>query len=88
MKIGRFVLVIVVIFLFITVFGNRGLRDNYFLRQRLAAVKQTNEELAVQNGKLARTVELLKKDPVYIEKVARDELGMVKKGDIIYRFSR
>ncbi|MCX7982883.1 MAG: septum formation initiator family protein [Syntrophales bacterium] len=88
MKIGRFVLVIVFIFLIITVFGNRGLRDNYFLRQRLAAIKQTNCELALQNSNLARTVELLKTDPVYIEKIARDELGMVKKGDIIYRFSR
>jgi len=88
MKIGRFVLVIVFIFLLMTLFGNRGLRDNYFLRQRLAAVKQTNQELTNENSRLARTVELLKTDPVYIEKVARDELGMVKKGDIIYRFSR
>lgn len=88
MKIGRFVLVIVVIFLIMTVFGNRGLRDNYFLRQRLAAIKKTNQELAWQNSQLAKTVELLKTDSVYIEKIARDELGMVKKGDIIYRFSR
>jgi len=88
MKVGRFVLIIAGVFIIMTIFGNRGLRDNYFLRQRLAAVKKTNEELTIQNKELARTVELLKTDPVYIEKIARDELGMVKKGDIIYRFSR
>jgi len=67
------------------VFGNRGLRDNYFLRQRLAALQQTNVKIAKENEELAREVALLKTDLTYIERVARNELGMVRKGDIVYR---
>ena len=31
---------------------------------------------------------LLRSDPATIERIARDELGMVKPGDIVYRFGK
>jgi cell division protein FtsB len=42
-----------------------------------------NETLAGENVNLYRTIRRLKTDPVYIESVARNELGMVGKDDII-----
>lgn len=87
MKIGRFILVIIGIMGLMIVFGNRGLRDNHFLRQRLAAIQQTNATLIKENKELVNEVALLKTDLTYIERIARDELGMVRKGDIVYRVS-
>jgi len=40
----------------------------------------------VDNAKLRKRIVLLKEDLPYIETVARNELGMVKKGDVVYRF--
>jgi len=44
-----------------------------------------NEELAAKNDALKKEILLLRSDPRYIEKVARDELGMVKPTDRVYR---
>lgn len=38
------------------------------------------------NAKLKREIDLLKKDPEYVEKVARDKLGYGRDGETIYRF--
>jgi len=48
-------------------------------------LQQTNVKIAKENEELAREVALLKTDLTYIERVARNELGMVRKGDIVYR---
>ena len=44
---------------------------------------QKEEEL---NAKLKREIDLLRKDPEYVEKVARDKLGFGRDGETIYRF--
>jgi len=36
---------------------------------------------------IEKRIMLLRHNGQYIEKIARDELGMVKKGDIVYRWS-
>ncbi|MDD4861065.1 MAG: septum formation initiator family protein [Smithellaceae bacterium] len=69
-------------------FGNRGVVDNYFMGKRLAQLKAENNELAVQNKELAGKIILLRSDPAYIESIARNELGMVKKGDVVYRMTK
>lgn len=46
-----------------------------------------NAMLRKENQLLFREIESLKKDKGYIEKIAREELGMVKKGEIVYYFS-
>ena len=88
MKIGRFLLILVAVMGFVIVFGNRGLRDNYVMRERLAVLKKTNQDISRENRELAGTISLLKDDVVYIERVARNELGMVKKGDLVYRIAK
>ena len=37
---------------------------------------------------LKKRILLLRNDVNYIEAIARNELGMVKKGDIVYRWSK
>ena len=39
----------------------------------------------MENEKLKENITLLRTDLRYVEMVARNELGMVKKNDIVYR---
>jgi len=87
-KVGRYLLVFVVLMAVVIAFGNRGLMDNYRMRQKLDTIDKGNAEIVRVNGELKRTILLLREDPAYIERVARDELGMVKPGDLVYRFAQ
>jgi len=88
MKIGRFLLILIAVMGMVIVFGNRGLRDNYIMRERLIALKQANQGLLLENKALSKTTQFLRGDLAYIELVARNELGMVKKGDLVYRIAK
>jgi cell division protein FtsB len=88
MKTGRYLVAFVFLMTLLITFGNRGVVDNYFMGKRLAQLKAENNELAVQNKELAGKIILLRSDPAYIESIARNELGMVKKGDVVYRMTK
>jgi cell division protein FtsB len=86
MRIGRYLLLIILFVGFFIVFGNRGLLDNQRLKEKLAGLRVENSRLDAVNNGLKREVVLMREDLRYIESVARNELGMVKRGDFIYRF--
>lgn len=65
------------------VFGDNGLVELARMRAQEHSLADQNEALARENVELYRTIGRLKNDPVYIESVARNELGMVGKDDII-----
>ena len=85
MRIGRYLFLIILFVGFFIVFGNRGLLDNMRLKEKLSDLRSENSRMEVVNSGLKREAVLLREDPRYIEAVARGELGMVKKGDVIYR---
>ena len=85
MKVGRYLIVFVLLMGTIITFGNRGLVDNYLTRERLAVLRKSNQELTLNNLELKKKIILLRGDLPYIEMVARNELGMIKKGDLVYR---
>lgn len=51
---------------------------NQSLIQEIKRLKQTNQELE-------RELNLLEEDKEYIEKIAREKLGLTKEGEIIYK---
>ena len=69
-------------------FGNRGLVDNYLMSKRLAELRLLNDGVMEENNELKKKIVLLRSDLAYIESLARNELGMVKKGDMVYRLSK
>jgi cell division protein FtsB len=85
MRIGRYLLLIILFVGFFIVFGNRGLLDNQRLKEKLYDLRAENSRFETINSGLKREVVLLREDLRYIEVVARNELGMVKKGDLLYR---
>lgn len=86
MKIGRFIFGIFIILVLCTIFGNKGFMDYRVVKEKLAALEETNECIMRENDQLKTEMLLLKTDLHYIELVARRELGMVKKGDTVYQF--
>ena len=85
MKIGRYLVVFLLLMALLITFGNRGLVDNYLMSKRLAQLKSQSNEITTENNDLKKKILLLRNDLTYIEALARNELGMVKEGDIVYR---
>jgi cell division protein FtsB len=65
------------------VYGDNGLVELSRLRSREHAMAEKNETLARQNVDRYRIIGRLRHDPLYIDHVARHELGMVGKDDLI-----
>ena len=87
MKLGRLLMIALLVIGFLIIFGKKGLIDNYKLQQRVAELREANQKTLKENARLKQDILLLRKDPKYIERIARDELGMVRKGDTVYRFA-
>ncbi len=88
MKIGRYLALFVFLVGLLITFGDRGLVDSCMMQKRLAALQKENQEIIRENSQLKHTISLLKDDLSYIEMVARNDLGMVKDGDMVYQFAR
>lgn len=88
MKIGRYLVGFLLLMALLITFGNRGFVDNYLMSKRLAQLKLQNNEITAENDELKKKILLLRNDYNYIETIARNELGMVKKGDIVYRWAK
>jgi cell division protein FtsB len=65
-------------------------RDGYErvdrLRRELARIEEANRALDRENESLRLQIQAFHSDPEYVEKVARDELGMVGPDEVIYQF--
>ena len=85
MKVGKVLLLFLILMGSVILFGSRGVLDNYRLNQKLLDLKKGNEEIVAKNDTLKKEILLLRNDMRYIEKVARDELGMVRQNDRVYR---
>jgi cell division protein FtsB len=88
MKLGKCLIAFVLFIGFFITFGKRGLIDSYTMKERVHALREYNQQLVLQNNALKEDILLLRNDLPYVETIARNELGMVRKGDIVYRFSR
>ena len=86
MKVGRYLVVFIFLMSMLITFGKRGLIDNYSMKERLMSLKKSNQDISLENKELNKKVVLLRGDLQYMETVVRNELGMVRKGDLIYRY--
>jgi cell division protein FtsB len=58
------------------------------LQKELDGVNAENEELRRDVGRLRVEVRELRDDPAAIERIARDQLGMVRKSEVVFQFGR
>ncbi len=86
----RFALVLLLVFgvltLLISFVGEYGILSSYRLENQETELQQELQTLYFREQELIREVEALKTNPEYIESIARRELGLVRRGEIIYHF--
>lgn len=70
---------------FFIIFSERGLLDLNLLKKEKKVLVEQNEQLARENLSLSIEIDRLENDPRYIENVARQELGMIGKDEIILK---
>ena len=71
--------------LLFVIFGESGLADLNILKKERSRIVEKNEKLNQENLAKYREIDRLKHDLVYVEKVARDELGMIREGEVIIK---
>ncbi len=72
--------------LLLAVFGGRGLMQIYHLKEERAKIEVTNTHLMEENQKLSELVGRMRRNKEEVEKIAREDLGLVKKGELVYQF--
>jgi len=78
------VLVLFSMLLFI-LYGDHGFADYNLLKSQRDLFIEKNERLATENRLLYDKINRLETDPVYIEHIARQELGMIGKDELILK---
>ena len=68
-----------------TIFGDNGILKLRKIEQESEKVKAASEKIKAENERLKKEIKLLQEDRKYVEKVAREELGMTRKDEIIYK---
>ena len=83
----QFLLLIFFIFMiaYWTIFGDNGLLKLRKVEQESEQVKAASEKIKKENERLKKEIKLLLDDRKYLEKVAREDLGMTRKDEIIYK---
>lgn len=74
--------------LLFAIFGSRGLIQIYKLKDERNRIQMSNARLQEENRRLAEQIGRLRNNKEEVEKVAREELGLVKKGEIVYQFEK
>ena len=67
-------------------FGERGLIRVLVLKKELKEIESCNQNLRAENVALKDSIYRLKNDKRYIERIAREELDLVKTEELIYFF--
>jgi cell division protein FtsB len=67
-----------------SLFGDRGILHLVAQRDRAEYLKREIEELRTENGRLAAEILALKTDPRAIERLAREELGLARPGEMVF----
>lgn len=68
------------------ILGKDGFLQVQALEQELRAIQARIQALQEENDLLRQEVYALKYDPYFIEKLAREELGLVRPGEIVFQF--
>ena len=77
--------IIVVIGLLVgSLFGDRGLLQLVSQRERAESLAREIEQLKADNSRLAVEIRALRTDPSAIERIAREELGLVRPGETVF----
>ena len=72
----------------VLIFEPEGLPRMRVMEQELRDVNAGNADLRRDVTRLRRQVQNLRDDPTAVERIARDELGLVRKSEIVFQFTK
>lgn len=82
---SRGLVLLLFFFLFILIlafiFGDRGIIEIVKTQKQIRGLQQTIKTLELEKQKLSREIELLKENPLALEKKAREDLWLMKKNE-------
>jgi cell division protein FtsB len=81
-------MVIGITILYLVVSGNRGLWNLYKLHQEKTSLSRQVARLKLEISRSENEYHAMEKDPAILEKQAREDLNLVKPGEIIYKFGK
>jgi cell division protein FtsB len=73
-------------FLVTRVLGEMGAVKYYRMKAQYTALTEEIAKLKHDNVRLRKDVYSLKNDPAYLERIARDKLGLARPGEIVYYY--
>jgi cell division protein FtsB len=82
-----FAVMTIVFLFFLIIVGDNGISDLQLMRTEHQALIAVHTDIKRKNLQLYQEIERLKKDPAYIEAIARQDLGLVGKKEIIINMS-
>ena len=68
------------------IFGDMGVVKYYRMKLQYRAVNEEIATLRQANVQLSQEVHSLKTDAAYLERIARDKLGLARPGEIVYYY--
>lgn len=72
--------------LFLVFVPGRSLISHHNMRQQVAELSMENENFVRSNQQLREEIERLQDDDEYLEKIAREKHGLLKKNETVYEF--
>ena len=77
---------LILLLVLVTVVGERGALHLWRLRGEKAQLDAQNYRLQKINAELRQRISRIRNDDRYLEKLAREELHLVRPGEVVYRF--
>ena len=76
--------VLTVVFFISFFFSDRGLPELQHARARVANLHAQIDRIEAENARLRAEIESVKKSTYAVERIAREDLGMSRKGEVVY----
>jgi len=76
--------VLTLVFLISFVFSDRGLPELQHARTRVSELRTNISRLETDNARLRAEIDSVKKSTYAVERIAREDLGMSKRGEVVY----
>jgi cell division protein FtsB len=73
-----------VVFMISFFFSDRGIAELQHARTRVGDLRSDIHRLETDNARLRAEIDSVKKSTYAVERIAREDLGMSKKGEVIY----
>lgn len=79
---------LIVAYFFLVIRGDKGWNELNAMKLEVNTLKAQNEALSKKNTELQQKVNRLKNDPGFLEDIARQELKVIAKDEIVFKFKK